>query len=112
MRQACLSDPVLKCEKTLDARELANSAMAEACSTDDGLHERREPAQGIWAARCKQDRAMTKTLQLLAANLEEADPTVFGILQKVYRLIVALRSNHGNMTTEIENRRKCGRSIS
>lgn len=32
----------------------------------------------------KQDRTMTDILQLLAADLEEADPTVFGILQKVY----------------------------
>lgn len=58
------------------------------------------------------NRAMTDVLQLLAADLEEADPTVFGILQKVCsRLILILRGNSQGRTAELEDRRKCGRSI-
>lgn len=46
---------------------------------------------------------MTDRLQLLAADLEDADPTVFGILQKVYnRLILVLRSNSQRMITELK----------
>lgn len=46
---------------------------------------------------------MTDVLQLLAADLEEADPTVFGILQKVYKnLILGLRSNSQRITLNLK----------
>ena len=46
-----------------------------------------------WQGAAESYRALTDLLQLLAADLEEADPTVFEILQKVCsRLILILRS--------------------
>lgn len=65
-----------------------------------------------WQGVAEPNRAMTDVLQLLAADLEEADPTVFGILQKVYsKLILTLRRNSQRRTAELQDRRKCGRSI-
>lgn len=53
---------------------------------------------------------MTNILQLLAADLEEADPTVFGILQKVSIDLYLFEAIQKEWSLKL-NRRKYGRSI-
>lgn len=60
----------------------SNPAAAMANKTGHGFNEPRKTAQGGWPS--SRDMTLeTDTLQLLAANLETADPDVFDILQKV-----------------------------
>lgn len=54
---------------------------------------------------------MTDILQLLAANLEEADPTIFGILQKVSIVLYLFFGATQKEWSLKLNRRKYGRNI-